>query len=680
MLNFNSLRVKIVLITSLMIILLMAATMGFSLWRFNQATLAGAEREAATATNLVVMSLNNYLTQRVGDVDVLATRRVLKDPTATADTKKAALQEVYSSYQGIYSDLLLVDANGNLTTGVGSGVLRSSYAETEWFKEVKTKQAKHMEYRMSNDLKQPVIVFAIPLKDQAGQAVIGYIMARVPFSALDGFMKPLIDGFAGRGLSGSYPFITDRNKIVLWHPDNAQRGSDELGKRTDVLGGLIARMAKGENGTGAYTYDGFNKMLGFQPIGVGTPAEVFGWSMAVTLNSEVLLAQGRKASLESAGLGLLILVVSLFALGLFIHRRLSPLAVLADRAKDIAAGDLTERPADKQLNSGKDEVAQMSAAFQNMRGSLAEVVSGLRSDSDRLTDTSGLVSEAARQSGETAGQVAETVGEIAQGASKLASLATEMLSRMQDVQTAVDEGNRDAAQMKQTIGVTTTSVADATTTLQQAISQLGNVRDTVSFATESIQNLSKRSTEIGNIVGIIVHIAGQTNLLALNAAIEAARAGEAGRGFSVVAEEVRKLAEESSRSAESIRGLVNTIQEETSVTVHTMETNLERVNIQVGAIEDGGRHVGNILQKVEHIEGLVGEMAMRLVKIQENSRTTLSGVEEMSAVAQESAAGAEEMSAATEEQSATAQEVAAGAHEVVAVAQNLSAAVERFRV
>ena len=680
MFNLQSLRVRIILFTSLIIIFLLVATLGFSLWRSNQATLAGAEREATTATNLVVMSLNSYLNQRIGDVDVLATRRVLKDPAATIETKKLALQEVFNAYQGIYSDLLLVDTSGTLITGVGSGVLGQNYRDAEWFKQVQTKQAKHMEYRMSNDLKQPVIVFVIPLKDLAGQSLIGYVMARIPFSAFDSFMKPLIDGFVARGLTDSYPMIVDNKKVILWHPDLKQRGSDSLGKRTDALGELIARMAKGETGVGEYEYNGLHKMLGFQPIGKGTPAEIFGWSLAVTLNSEIMLAQGRQAALHSAGLGLLVLLAALAFLGYFINRRLAPLALLSDRACDIAAGDLTERPVDRKLAQGQDEVAQMASAFQNMRTSLATVVLNLRNDANQLSDTSATVSEAARQSGETAGQVAETVGEIAVGASKLAGLATDMLSRMQEVQTSVDAGSRDASTMKKKVGDTTVNVKEAMDSLQKAIDQLGQVRETVRFATESIQNLGKRSSEIGNIVGIIMHISGQTNLLALNAAIEAARAGEAGRGFAVVAEEVRKLAEDSNKSAESIRGLVNTIQEETSVTVHTMETNLERVDTQVGAIETGGRFIGGIVAEISLIEKLVAELSTQLTTIQANARNTLGSVEEISAVAQQSAAGAEEMSAATEEQSATAQEVSAGAHETSAIANNLKLAVERFRV
>ena len=680
MFNFQSLRARIILFSSLIIIFLLIATLGFSLWRSTQATLASAERETTTTTRLIVMSLNNYLSQRSGDVDVLATRRVLQNPANTSEMKKAVLQEVFNAYSGIYSDLLLVDGNGGLITGVGSGVLRNSYDDVEWFKAVKSKQAKHMEYRMSKDLKQPVIVFAIPLKDLAGQTVIGYVMARIPFSALDSFMKPLIDSFIEQGISESYPFIVDKKKVILWHPDKALRGSDELGKRTDSLGSMLVQIAKGEAGIASYEFKGVNKIVGFQPVGKGTPAEAFGWSLAVSMNRDILLTQGRNAAMQSAGLGIVILLFSLALLGYFIHRRLSPLALLSVRAGDIATGDLTERSTDTKMTQGRDEVAEMATAFQTMRASLATVVSSLRNDANNLSNASATVSEAARQSGETAGQVAETVGEIAVGASKLAGLATGMLSRMQEVQTSVDNGSRDANTMKNKVGDTSVHVREAMDSLQKAIEQLGHVRDTVRFATESIQNLGKRSSEIGNIVGIIMHISGQTNLLALNAAIEAARAGEAGRGFAVVAEEVRKLAEDSNKSAESIRGLVNTIQEETAVTVRTMETNLERVDTQVGAIENGGRYINNIVQEIALVEKLVVEMANQLATIQTHAHNTLGSVEEISAVAQQSAAGAEEMSAATEEQSATAQEVSAGAHEAAAIANNLKVTVERFRV
>jgi methyl-accepting chemotaxis protein len=678
--NVNSLKFKVVLITSALIAATLVATLGFSLWRSNDATMAAAERETVTATNLIAMSLNNYLAQRSGDIDVFSGRRALKDPAGTVAAKKALLQEVLDAYKGVYSDILFVDTEGRIITGVGTGNLRNTYADAEWYKAVKAKQDRHMEYRMSVDLKQPVIVFSIPLKDNAGQAVIGYVMTRIPFSALDSFLKPLIDGFNERGLSGSYPFIMDKNRMTLWHPDPARRGTDELAKREDELGKLAQRMAKGETGAGTYSFDGQSKILGFMPIGKGSPAEQFGWSLGVTLNAEVLLGQGKKAATQSALMGLLILAAALIVIALFLHRRLSPLAVLAQRAKDIAAGDLTRRPADAGLVKGTDEVAQMGQAFGQMRESLASLVANLRSDSTVLAQTSETVSEASRQSGDTASQIAQTVGEMASGASKQAELAGDMLRRMVEAQNQVDSGSKDAKEMARKVTETTESATGATRALQQAINQLAQVRETVRFATESIQNLGRRSHEIGDIVGLIVHIASQTNLLALNAAIEAARAGEQGRGFAVVAEEVRKLAEESGRSAESIRNLVGTIQDETSVTVRTMETNLERVDTQVGAIELGGKHLDVVVGEVASIEALVLELAARLHRIREHAETTLNGVQEISAVSQEFAAGAEEVSAATEEQSAASQEVAAGAQEASKIAGNVQKAVERFKV
>ncbi len=130
----------------------------------------------------------------------------------------------------------------------------------------------------------------------------------------------------------------------------------------------------------------------------------------------------------------------------------------------------------------------------------------------------------------------------------------------------------------------------------------------LSYATDSIQKLGKRSEEIGGIITVISDIAEQTNLLALNAAIEAARAGEQGKGFAVVASEVRKLAEQSKQASGQITGLINDIQAETSVTVRTMESNLLAVNEQVMIINKGGEALEEIVDKVIETETGVEHM------------------------------------------------------------------------
>lgn len=148
--------------------------------------------------------------------------------------------------------------------------------------------------------------------------------------------------------------------------------------------------------------------------------------------------------------------------------------------------------------------------------------------------------------------------------------------------------------------------------INEAIMHLSDVTKTVSYATDSIQKLGKRSEEIGGIITVITGIAEQTNLLALNAAIEAARAGDQGKGFAVVASEVRQLAEQSSLAAGQITNLINDIQAETSVTVRTMESNLLAVEEQVTIINKGGSALKEIVEKVVETEEGVEQMKLHL--------------------------------------------------------------------
>ncbi|MDR3591659.1 MAG: methyl-accepting chemotaxis protein [Negativicutes bacterium] len=222
--------------------------------------------------------------------------------------------------------------------------------------------------------------------------------------------------------------------------------------------------------------------------------------------------------------------------------------------------------------------------------------------------------------------------------------------------------------------------ADGIKSLQQAIEQLGDVRKTVRFATESIHNLGKRSEEIGSIVDVITGIAGQTNLLALNAAIEAARAGEHGRGFGVVAEEVRKLAEESAEAATKIGNLIRDIQAETSVTVRTMESNLDQVDVQVGTIETGGTSMNEVSGAIDLTAQNVGSLLNRLQTLDAHSDSVLAAVGDMVRVVQGTAAAAQEVAASAQEQSASTEEMAALSKTVAEIADELKQLIGRFRV
>ncbi|MDR3563105.1 MAG: methyl-accepting chemotaxis protein [Negativicutes bacterium] len=389
------------------------------------------------------------------------------------------------------------------------------------------------------------------------------------------------------------------------------------------------------------------------------------------------LGKLKRNMMSTAGLLLVILLASVGVILLVMNRQLiRPVQQMMEKMELVAAGDLRTRFDTSQ----KGDIGRLSTAINKTVSQLRQLIGTIGSSADKVSSHSGSLAEAAEQTGATAGQVAATIAHIAEGAAEQIGQAEQIRKKIEETKEQVHSGLEEAGSTLEAASRTSRVATEGIKSLQQAIEQLGNVRTTVRFATESIHNLGRRSDEIGSIVDVITGIAGQTNLLALNAAIEAARAGEHGRGFGVVAEEVRKLAEGSAEAATKIGKLIRDIQAETSVTVRTMESNLEQVDVQVGAIESGGASMGEVTRAIEVTEENVGSLRNRLQTLDAHSDSVQDAVGGMTRVVQETAAAAEEVAASAQEQSAATEEMAALSKTVAEIAEDLKKMINQFRV
>lgn len=216
--------------------------------------------------------------------------------------------------------------------------------------------------------------------------------------------------------------------------------------------------------------------------------------------------------------------------------------------------------------------------------------------------------------------------------------------------------------------------------VEQAVAQIKLMAGQMNSSAKVVESLGERSNEIGQIVETISNIASQTNLLALNAAIEAARAGEAGRGFSVVAEEVRKLAEQSGEAATTIAQLIGAIQNDTNEAVVAIKKG--NVQVQAGSevVSQAGAAFAHIEQLIMGLYEQVEESLRNINEVKESSNVISSAVSEIQKVSLEVANEAQTVSASTEEQAATMQEIVRASQELAEMAQDLQSEVRKFKV
>ena len=354
-----------------------------------------------------------------------------------------------------------------------------------------------------------------------------------------------------------------------------------------------------------------------------------------------------------------------------------PIFNLRNSVSKIAAGDLLVE--DIKVTT-KDEIGELSTSFNEMKHQLKAVLTALADNAEHLNTTAEELSASTQEVTASSFEIANQSEVSVANAHRSATAAKESAVAMEETAVAISK-IAEATQTLHSSALNTEEIADqGEVNIHSASTQMSTIYDSTKLTTELIQKLAKQSEEIAGITNIITGITEQTNLLALNAAIEAARAGEHGKGFAVVADEVRKLAEQSKNSANQIVQLTSEIQLETRNVEQAVQTSLLTVEDGVKVIQEAGVSFNEIVRAVD-------DMKVQIENISAVSEQISASTEEVAAsvsdITSSSALTAEQLETATADiqvQVSTLQEIAAVSTDLNDRAASLQEIVNQFRV
>ena len=433
----------------------------------------------------------------------------------------------------------------------------------------------------------------------------------------------------------------------------------------------FSEMQTKENGYFLTQKDGEKRVFAY------TTVPSTGWLVGISVPESFIFASVTRLKLVYAVLTLLgILIIVLVNLK-FSGGITQIILRLREHAAELADGNLR---VDELAVESADELGELTAAFNTMSHNLRELLRKMAATSEQVAASSEELTASAQQSAEAANHVAVTVAQVADG---MDSQIKNIDGAKQNVDVVFTDIEQMAAKAKQ-VSEASIETADAArqgeSLMNGAMDKMTHIESSVMESAGVVRQLGENSQQIGQIVDTISEIAEQTNLLALNAAIEAARAGEAGRGFSVVAEEVRKLAEESQTAAHQIKERIAIIQSSTEQAVDSMQSGTQNVQEGTTAIREVGTQFTNIMRMVDAIKSQMEEINASVQTVSSGAGSIVEAVDAIDTVSRETAGHTQTISASTEEQSASTEEIASASQALAQMATDLQQATGKFKL
>jgi methyl-accepting chemotaxis protein len=612
-------------------------------------------------------AIENGLIAEIQALEIISENNNLKDPKISINDKVSTLKSIAKNRNYTAMNFITLDGTASRTDGTSFNA-----SDRDYFKNAASGTSYVSDPIVRKASGEIVVIYSVPVK--FNEDVIGVITAVKDGNELSRFVSDVKIGSTGQA------FILSKYGTTIAHKDKelvlSQNNDFENIKEDPTLQSIVdieKKMVAGETGYGDYTYNGESKYVGYAPI------KLTNWSTAITIDTDEILSEIRTLNIGIAIVSIIFIIIGGLIVVLISKSISKPIDGVMIHLKEISEGDLSKEISEELLNR-QDEIGKMSSALDVMKGSIINILNDIKESSTGIDTQTDKLSVTGDEVLSSSKNISIAINDVSKGTMNQATDLVDITAILQEFSAKLE----DMVKIIKDVDVNTINIKsmanNSNDDMENVIESVRNVNKAFNDLILKTQGVGKNVTKVNEITNLINSISEQTNLLALNAAIEAARAGEAGRGFSVVAEEIRKLAEQSKESSINIATIISQISKDTELMVETTDSVKSELQTQEKNIFTAIKSFENITVAVNEITPKINVANNSVEDLNENKDVILEKIEGASAISEEVSASAEEISASTEEMTSSTKVVAESLNELSDMSKKMMVNVNKFKI